>query len=274
MSQFQRLILNSKDRNNGEKISNINVYLREPITHATHCSVVSCELPNTFYSFKFSNYIFWYQTTDGITTTTRSALIDYERHYASAGELANYLSSLTVFQNDNISWSFSTATGKLTMNGTGNQFKPISWEEATSSSNYPNSAQMKLGFEKTVSFGTSHTANNIVNLLLTNNVYITSPLVAGETITTRPKVSNTLVKLPVNGNFGELINYTSEPSKDLLMVNNSHISHIRFELVDDEGEEIELNGLNWTLEIAFFYMRENKQNRLQASQPQLFLTQI
>lgn len=274
MSQFQRLILSSKDRNKNERISKINVYLREPIVNATHCSVVSCELPNTFYNFKFSNYVFWYQTTDGTNITTKDALIDFKRHYASASELATYLTSLQVFQDDNITWSFSSATGKLTMNGTGDEFKPISFEEITSSSDFPNSANMKLGFEKTVSFAASHTADNIVNLLLTKNIYITSPLVAGETITTRPRISSTLVKLPINGNFGELINYASEPSKDLLMVNNSNISHIRFELLDDEGEEVDFNGLNWTLEIAFFYMRENKQNRIQASQPGIFVSQI
>lgn len=143
--------------------------------------------------------------------------------------------------------SFNTTTGKLTINSTGSF--SLQWTTdynsyqilPDGSSTFNNGMYNKLGFnyinqtlnvpDPDTSLGPSTTSSGFCRFSI-NNIYITCTPLGSSTITTGEN-SNVTYVVPVNGNFGDYIIFTS---------NNAYIADIYF-----GSKNITLNNINVVL---------------------------
>jgi hypothetical protein len=114
-------------------------------------------------------------------------------------------------------------------------------------------ASKLIGLDEDSGVVATWTSDNIINLSGTNHVYLIShKLSQGRD---QAIVDNTLkdifIRIPVDEGFGNVIRYKTEASQTATIQyqNNFNITEIDFSLVDEDFVALDLNGLNYTVEL-------------------------
>jgi len=108
-----------------------------------------------------------------------------------------------------------------------------------------------LGFTSTQSSATTQTANNLYDISGTREVYIqvNLPLASHFNDDLRDIIGGVPV---VQGSFGDIITKSYESSEQMIWFSSTqYINSLSISLVDGYGRPMDLNGVNWSMELAY-----------------------
>lgn len=231
------LLINSKDRQSGTT-SNFVYRIDGFLDNIIGIVVEDIQLFNTKYTIDSNNNkLYWTDNgaNDIISTIPSQSYTLNELVIQIANLLNNDAVSGTYLCNYNLSTykvSFSSSTGNLKL------------RFATTT----NSVAYTIGFSETdTTTAASHTGSNIPNL---NTKYyeIFSDIVDDNTYNFYGN-RKTLAVIRNNKNFGELLDNNLYIGNQL-KVSTSSLDKIRFIVYDDNNKEVELNGVDWSIQLT------------------------
>ena len=115
---------------------------------------------------------------------------------------------------------------------------------------------------------------NSINMNRTKNIYIMTNDLGINTLTnTNNNKLSILSKVQASQPFGSIVSYQSE-SDNYITINPqiTYIDHVDLYLLDDEGVDLDLNGVNWCVSLLF--QEGNTSNSVSTFEPNRTLTQL
>jgi len=226
--------------------SNMNINLdasisRSNVTQDIHLQLSSCEIPVSFYNFS-SNLNNINLFLDG-----SSSLILTEQHY----DIYDLIDEITNNVTFPYSATFNDKKSKVTLTNTDATQHTINFSEDSSKG-----LAKALGFNRddiVVTSGGSITSDDVINLNTIHSIFVHTNLpIVNVITTTNNNYRNIIQKIPVNKNFGEVINYN--PYQNSLfssVINTNEINNFNISLRDQNDKLIQFNDVNY--EISFLF---------------------
>ena len=208
----------------------------------TLVTLVSAQIPNSFYSIPTDTDITFSLATSGTVTVTMPA------GTYSISEWYTKLNKLLT-QSDAPTFSVVRTSLKLQVLN-----PPGAWQVTAISAN--NGQVLRMFGEDALPFGssTNWTSKNIPDVTGHHNVYIASNLPTGSIDTNNDQRNNILAKLPVNAAYGSMIQYHGNPNDAGVLLDMRAISQIRLAVVDHEGQLLNLNGVRWNASVLLQFV--------------------
>jgi hypothetical protein len=233
---------------NNTKLSDVtfdfkNIFSLDKKVYEVRLGVVTAEIPYSFYQINETNYKFQI-TIGGITSIYNASLGNYN--------INTFITRLLSILPAGFNITYDLSISKLTFSYT--QSFQIS---DTNKSIFP-----ILGFA-TGQVYTSNasfilTAPNCYNLNPINRLMINTNTFNIPNIDTFNKsITTVLASIPINCMPNDTIFYTNFANFRTTLSNPSSLNQLNLEIYDDYEQQINFNGLNWTLTIQVDVLREN-----------------
>ena len=211
-----------------------------------HLQLSSCEIPVSFYNFS-SNLNNLNLFVDG-----SSSLQLIEQHY-DIDELCDYITADTTFK---FSATFYPQRNKVILTNTDSTAYVINFSESSSQG-----LAKALGFkiiDVSMSAGESIISDNSINLNTIHSIFVHSSLAISNVLTsTDGNFRNIIQKIPVNSEFGNMINYNPYLNSTFsTLLNNQSINSFEISLRDQNDILIDFNNTNF--ELSFLFEIHNK----------------
>jgi len=223
---------------NGTLLSNVNfdfpglISANQNIKRIT-CSMLNAEIPYSYYNVNIYNHHFRINV-DG----TNYFIVITEGNYNANTLITEIISKLAVQGVTTVSITLSTYTGKLTFTTTSASMTILYTN---------NTANQFLGFNTTANqSGTTITALYPLNLLYTLKIRIASTaLITNYLDSALSGSSNFLASFPVSAqNFGVIL--YENPLNIQSEINVRSLNGFDIQILDDYGNLINFNNINWT----------------------------
>ena len=278
------LYLNSTESIYNETEKYYRFTLPRPITtnnKSMSLRLVECEIPITYFNI-ITNYNDFLEikiiaNTSPMLTKLYQLTIPQKNY--SVQEMLTTLNLLIVesgatFADLTTSISFNSQTLRFSVNvvsSSTNEVLFISLQNETTSQKVlgavPNFASVS---------GTSASLEfvNSINMNRTKNIYIMTNDLGINTLTnTNNNKLSILSKVQASQPFGSIVSYQSE-SDNYITINPqiTYIDHVDLYLLDDEGVDLYLNGVNWCVSLLF--QEGNTSNSVSTFEPNRTLTQL
>lgn len=240
MKDYIQLFVNSENRSSGTA-SNFKTRLNRGINNIESIKVRSVEIPNSFYPVNSNNNTIQFQdnvpNTYSVTLTAGS--------YTASELLTEIETKMSASLAGFTGGSFDDNTLKFTLTNSTNDFKILDSTTTT--------AQKLIGLSGDTALGSSWTSDNAVNITGPNYLFIMSnTLSSGRRLAYSDTEERPIfLKVPINCNFSEVImaNESFQHEETHLLYDNQFsMNEIDLQLVDDTYRELDLNGLNWSIE--------------------------
>jgi len=238
-----RVVVNSNNRVSGTA-SNFVYHFNATMSRVTEIILEAAQIPFSYYTVNSTNNVLRFNNdADGI-------VIEPGNYTASSlrAELQTKIDAAFAGQNSAV--SYSPITSKLTI------YKDVPFVLDAVDGNPNSTAAHMLGFQVDSVSGTSATGDSVINLSGTNYLLMASDyLMKGvhhQTVYSNASYQNVLTTVPVNVSPGDLITFEPElpirlSSKTTMPVGDD----IDFKLLDENCNEIDLNGLYWSAQFLF-----------------------
>lgn len=236
------LIVNSKDRLSGTSSDfnyQIKYYGKEEVQSYR---IGKITIPYSFYNIKQQFFRFYYNGSP--------SNVDIPAGNYSAQSLATYLTNeISNSIPATVTVTYSSITNKFTVVvPTPNTF----YFDFIDFTAFQYSLYRALGFPKITTVASSYTSPNCANLNASDNLYIFSQALSFYTPSIfQTQRANIIQLVPILVNPFNFIFYENQQQIDF-PTNFQTISTFDVKLVDDYGQTVDLNGLDWTFEIQLF----------------------
>lgn len=236
------LIVNSKDRISGTSTDfnyQIKYYGREEVQSYR---IGKITIPYSFYNLKRQFFIFKY---NGINFDIELPAGNY-----SAQSLATFLqTTLSAETSASILVSYSTTTNKFSVSALSPNTIQFEFEDPVE---YNYSLQKALGFPNLTTIVSLYVSPNCANLNASDNLYIFSQSLSFYTPSIfQSQRANVIQLVPILVNPFNFIFYENQQQINF-PTDFQTISTFDVKLIDDYGNTVDLNGLDWTFEIQLF----------------------
>jgi len=259
----QMLYLNSVDSTYNETEKYYRFTLPRPITtnnKSMSLRLVECEIPITYFNIITGYNDFLEIKIIANTTPTLTKLYELtipQKNY-SVQEMLTTLNLLIVesgatFADLTTSISFNSQTLRFSVNvvsSSTNEVLFISLQNETTSQKVTGAVP---SFSSVSGTSASLEFTNSINMNRTKNIYImTNDLGIDTRTNSNNNKLNILSKVQASQPFGSIVSYQSE-SDNYITINPqiNYIDHIDIYLLDDEGVDLYLNGVNYCLSLVF-----------------------
>ena len=206
-----------------------------------HVQLSSCEIPMSFYNFS-SNLNNLNLNVNGTTSLQLT-----EQHY-DIDELCNFITADTTFK---FSATFYPQKNKIILTNTDSTGYTINFGNDASKN-----LAKALGFKQVdvvMSAGESIISDNTVNLNTVHSIFVHTNLSVTNVITTTSgNFRNILQKIPVNAEFGDMIQYNPYLSSQFSTVlNTNSVRSLELSLRDQNDTLIQFNNGSFELSLLF-----------------------
>lgn len=122
-----------------------------------------------------------------------------------------------------------------------------------------------LGFNEGTQYDATNTSGNIyvlnsvngINLFVVRQVYIASDnFILNNVNASNPNDSNILASVCVTGNPNSVIQYENTTTRHLIHHLNN-ITNLQIKLLDQDGDLLNLNGVNWSITLELIIVKNN-----------------
>lgn len=263
------------DRQPTDSTNKFSVYFNNPIElpNQSKIGLKSIQLPYTCTQFKESNSILWVarrpQFSQNIEIAT-AIHIDYTKFYDTINDVVTELNAQTTLLSLPLTFSIINNKIALKNNSEHTKFRVVSsqiFEPTFKGSVFSNGidynphdkafplfnqANEKLGFigdlrNTSIPIGTTYISAGLPRIIRTNCFYLETNIIDYENTLGNPyKQPNIMAKVPTLNNFGSLICMNWEDPNYYKISDNS-IDFISFNVLDEDLEEVDLNGAPVTL---------------------------
>ena len=206
-----------------------------------HVQLSSCEIPMSFYNFS-SNLNNLNLNVNGTTSLQLT-----EQHY-DIDELCDFITADTTFK---FSATFYPQKNKIILTNTDSTGYTINFGNDASKN-----LAKALGFKQVdvvMSAGESIISDNTVNLNTVHSIFVHTNLSVTNVITTTSgNFRNILQKIPVNAEFGDMIQYNPYLSSQFSTVlNTNSVRSLELSLRDQNDNIIQFNNGSFELSLLF-----------------------
>ena len=230
----------STDFNSNMKINLDASINRLNATQDIHLQLSSCEIPVSFYNFSsnLNNINLFLDGSSNLTIT--------EQHY----DIYDLITEITDASFP-YSVSYDSKKAKVTLTNTDATEHTINFSENSS-----RGLAKALGFNRedvTVASGGSITSPDVINLNTIHSIFVHTDLPVTNVITTtNNNYRNIVQKIPVNKQFGDVINYNPyQSSLFSTIINSNHINNFSISLRDQNDILIDFNDVNFEISLLF-----------------------
>lgn len=242
------LIVNSKDRISGTSTNfnyQIKYYGKEEVDTFR---IGKITIPYSFYNLQQQFFIFKYNGTNFD--------IELPAGNYSAQSLATFLqTTLSAETSAAISVTYSVTTNKFIVSVVNPNNFQFEFEDPIP---YNYSLQKALGFPNLTTVTDNYISPNCANLNASDNLYIYSQALSFYTPSIFQTQRDQIIQLvPILVNPFNFIFYENQQQVNF-QTDFQTISTFDIKLVDDYGQVVDLNGLDWTFEIQLFNPRGDK----------------
>ena len=220
----------------------------DPITEEIHQIVLSGEIPYSFYNISADakNNTIVYETNSTFTLPSKN----YDIY-----ELVDVITNDANFP---FSASYDKYTMKITLTNTSNATKTINWASST--------ATKVLGWARestddVVNAGATTVSPNVVDLATIHSLFIKSSASSNMVFSTRAGFSQTIQKVSIDVNSGNIIYLNQNDSRQHTIL-NSNINALDLRITDQNNNLINFNDINFEITIGFLVYPINKINNL------------
>ena len=235
-----KVILDSNDRVPGFQSTHESCIwqLTHPIHNVSRFRVRQVIIPNTSPSFSASNNTL----TIGGVPVSLSLTKRYTSSSSFVTDLNSAVTSVTIPNVSSLVFSSNADEGKLTM----------TW---TASAPFVIKANKRFGNDLDVTYaaGTSQTFTfpHVYSLLPTKTIQLSSSSLATDDVRSSTEIGQVFACVPLKGAFGDLIVRENSTDDMMKLVSTASISRIHIILRDEDGQVINLQNSNWSIELEF-----------------------
>jgi len=245
--------IRSKDaQREGELNSHLFVDLAQPIKinpndEEIHQIILSSEIPYSWYnvSSDILNNVINYEDE-----SVSNVLFTFPNKDYDIDELVKVINADDDFP---FSSSYDKYTMKLTLTNTSLITKTIRWDLSN--------ASKIMGFNNTttsiVSTGNSVESDNIIDLATIHSLFIKSNSSSNMVFSTRSGFSQTIQKVSVDVNSGNIIYLNQNDSRQHTIL-HSNIDALDIRITDQNDNNVNFNGINYEITIGFMIYPLNK----------------
>lgn len=171
-------------------------------------------------------------------------------------QLISYLSSqfLTFPANDkNLTLVYSTQTNKLTFTHTSHTLRLLATSTCFELLGFNDNTQ----YDATNTSGTIYVLNSVngINLFVVRQIYIASDnFILNNINASNPNDTNILASVCVTGNPNSVIQYENTTTRHLIHHLNN-ITNLQIKLLDQDGDLLNLNGVNWSITLELIIVK-------------------
>ena len=241
-----QVILNSAYADEEISGSHHLFYFTEPIQplphHIMSISLQTFQMPYSFYNINaYNNKLVLEVTNYGMYTLT----LDEKNYTAStlSTEITTQFAAVEGTIGTVIVCTYNSYTLKFTLTSTLETIK------LDSDSTIGTIMGINFSTDIDVSFALSITMSNVMNLGGIPNVYIKTPNLSFNNESSNVNIRNYLSAVPVSQNWGEYILFRPNVPLTIKIANKS-IEYLEIQLVDDDNQEIEINGVEYTMHLV------------------------
>lgn len=222
--------------------------------------LVECEVPITYFNIitNYNDYLEIKIIADTTPTVTKLYQLTIPQKNYSVQEMLTTLNALIVesgaiFADLTTSISFNSQTLRFSVDvvsSSTNEVLFISIENETTSQKVLGAVPSSVSPSATTG---SLEFTNSINMNRTKNIYIMTNDLGLNTLTnTNNNKLSILSKVQVSQPFASIVSYQSE-SDNYITINPqiTYVDHIDLYLLDDEGVDLDLNGVNWCVSLLF-----------------------
>jgi hypothetical protein len=240
-----RVVINSRNRNSSSTTtsSSFTYTLNGTVNRVHKISVLSVQIPFSYYVINSTNNTI--RVTVG--ASTESATVP-NGNYNSATICTALVSAMSTLSGNPYTVTYSQSTMKLTISSA-STFKILSTGT--------NNICKNLGFVADSATAMSNTGDSAINLSGWDYFVIKSTVLTQYQVvpnkTANALSNNTILyTVPINGGPTDIIIDTPSVSIPIrLGYKQSFQSNIDFQLEDDQGNSVSLNGRDWSIELLF-----------------------
>ena len=211
-----------------------------PRDEELHQQVISAEIPYSMYNISsaLNNDVIKY-TVSGVAQTFTFESKDYT--------ITEYARVMTDDTNFPFTATYDQFTMKITLQNTSANTVTLNWTQS--------SAHKPMGFKNVidtdvVSGGTT-VSDNIIDLATVHSIMIKSNTASNMVFSTRQGFSQTIQKISVDRNSGDIIYLNQNDSRQTTVLNSS-IDNLDLRLTDQNDNLLDLNGINYEITFGFF----------------------
>ena len=252
--RFLNLNSSNATLNNSSYLSDVifnfkNVLSDENDIKYTTCGVLNAQIPISFYTINYTNYLLNYSVDGGAINSLYITRGNYNSNSLITELLAQFATFGHVFtistSRINGIMTFTYATHSFTFYGTSTIFST-------------------LGFI----FGTDYTSTSSsliaiypLNLLGIKRLNINSQALSTNTYNSQGlSISSNIASIPVNVSSFGLIDYVNASNAFPILKSNT-VTYIDIQITDEDGNLINFNGINWTLTIQLNIFRKGRKEK-------------
>lgn len=244
-----RALVNSANRLNPltETSSNFTYSFNEDISRVTEIIINNVEIPFSFYTINSTNnvLIITVSGTQTITLTegnyTATSLSAELQTQLEANGTIGALTPVVSFISNQLKFKIEMTSAFVVVSESDNALSTLS---------------SFIGFQSSSASSISNISDSVINLAGTSYIRIVSEYLT-DAINTKTMFADnshqdTLIIVPANGSSGDIINL--EPKTPLRLSHKITIKTsdvIDFQLLDQYGNELNLNGLDWSMQLIF-----------------------
>jgi len=215
---------------------NLKSKITASIEQEIHVSLISCEIPHSFYCISSD-----LQNNTIVYNTNMTLLLPNQNYDIS--ELLRVINADGEFP---FTASHNIYTNKLTLVNNTSENQTINWGSSLSTK--------LLGFENgniTVSAGQSITSDNIVDLATVHSIFVRCDLSNGNVQSTNTGNTTILQKISVDCNPFNIIYFNDQDHVTTSVIDKRVIDHISFRITDQNDNLLNFNRVNYEFAISF-----------------------
>ena len=219
-----------------------------PLTQELHQQVLSAEIPYSFYNISsdLKNNTIVY-TISGVKSTFTFTNKDY-----TIDEFVRVMTDDLTFP---FTATYDTFTMKISLQNTSVNTVTLNWTESLAFK----AAGFKNVSDTDVVSGGITISDNIIDMATVHSIMIKSSSASAMVFSTRAGFSQTIQKVSVDRNSGDIIYLNQNDSRQTTVL-NSGVDQLDIRLTDQNDNLINFNGINYEITFGFFIYPIRKNN--------------
>lgn len=235
--------------------SNVMFYLNQTIEcrpdQSMIVGLISCEVPYSFYNVDDpkNKISFRRQTASGVFIADYDMVLPRQNY--DVNTILSKFNALFVTNSMAMVSSFDDDTNKFT-------FKSSTTDKFIITSTTLNKT---IGLPITsipTSSGTTFTCPNVCQMTGTSSIYINCVNLSISNLDSRGDLNGTICKLPIECDPTSFIYYRATEN-NYYLTNNRTITHFHITITDDDNQELELNGCDFSLGLNIHFVKKREQ---------------
>lgn len=245
MLKTHKIFFNSKDRITGTS-TNLKYNLASTIPNVVSLSITNFRMPITYYNITSKNNVLKFRIAPAFFVEEKEIKIEVKNY--SATELASAVKTAidTLLPGSAPhSVNYNSNTGKFTLDFLGMSFGILTGGLGSF-----------LGFSKDTELSVSAKTSDVMANLSPEPVYLATDIQLDSEV--NQNLMNIMYSISGAVSFGSIYKDNDKTEVPIELLKQKNLSNLTLRLVDGDGDEIDNNGVNYSMVLTLYYVKANR----------------